>query len=156
MPEYRRSDDEQPSNPTWKSWTLFLGFRDYIRHSSCHDISNASDNDRENISLARISIRNAARRLWQATAPDRDQSILWCQRARPTFDRCAREVVSGLAFLTLPLLMTAFLSPRMSASSMKCVVRSSTFPRLALCRIRHICRLDTGSTPAVGSSRIIN
>lgn len=57
--------------------------------------------------------------------------------------------------LTLPLLMTAFLSPKISASSMKCVVNSRTLPRRARCRIRQVCLRDTGSTPAVGSSSII-
>lgn len=57
--------------------------------------------------------------------------------------------------LIFPLLITAFRSASMSASSIKCVVNSITFPCLLDCSKDHICLLEYGSTPAVGSSRMM-
>lgn len=57
--------------------------------------------------------------------------------------------------LSLPLLITAFLSAKISASSMKCVVSNITLPCLLACSTDHSCLLDIGSTPAVGSSKMM-
>uniref|UniRef100_A0A182JG19 Uncharacterized protein n=1 Tax=Anopheles atroparvus TaxID=41427 RepID=A0A182JG19_ANOAO len=50
---------------------------------------------------------------------------------------------------------TALRSAKMSASSMKCVVSRITLPCLRFCRMDHMCRREYGSTPAVGSSRMM-
>lgn len=54
----------------------------------------------------------------------------------------------------IPSAMMAILSPRRSASSMKCVVRSIVRPALFFWRTVQICRLASGSNPDDGSSRI--
>mmetsp|Transcript_200 Transcript_200/g.365 ORF Transcript_200/g.365 Transcript_200/m.365 type:complete len:183 (+) Transcript_200:3598-4146(+) len=50
----------------------------------------------------------------------------------------------------------AILSPRMSASSMKCVVRTITRPSFFFCSSSHVDRLEYGSIPLVGSSKSTN
>ena len=52
-----------------------------------------------------------------------------------------------------PQLIIAILSPRRSASSMKCVVRMIVLSDLYLINRSQIALLEYGSTPAVGSSR---
>mmetsp|Transcript_14291 Transcript_14291/g.29201 ORF Transcript_14291/g.29201 Transcript_14291/m.29201 type:complete len:332 (+) Transcript_14291:3232-4227(+) len=53
-----------------------------------------------------------------------------------------------------PWAMMAILSPKMSASSMKCVVRRMMRPLLFFCRMFHVLRLLYGSMPEVGSSKM--
>mmetsp|Transcript_6251 Transcript_6251/g.8287 ORF Transcript_6251/g.8287 Transcript_6251/m.8287 type:complete len:124 (-) Transcript_6251:15-386(-) len=52
--------------------------------------------------------------------------------------------------------MIAILSPRRSASSIKCVVRRTTRPSFFWRNRSHIARLEYGSMPEVGSSSITN
>lgn len=55
--------------------------------------------------------------------------------------------------LTLPLAMIAIRSPKMSASSIKCVVRMIVRPSFFCFNKFHKPRRDTGSRPDVGSSK---
>jgi len=55
--------------------------------------------------------------------------------------------------LSLPPLMMATRSPKMSASSMEWVVKTMTLPFLARLMQSHTLRRVTGSMPVVGSSK---